>query len=87
MTTMKTSPNAAIATASDIPPEWVDTVRATLDREGVAFRAGDPQPTIEVQSVRDGQFRPLTLPKGGTLFASAADRDLVIRQLITVPSL
>lgn len=84
MTTMP-SPSTP-ATAPDIPPDWIDTVRATLDREGVAFRAGAGHATIEIQSINDGQFRPLTLPKGGVLFASAADRDLVLQQLHTHPS-
>ena len=76
--------NAGMAAVpSDIPPEWIDVVRAVLDREGRAFRAGDPDPTIEVQSINDGQFRALTLPKGGTHFASAADRDAVLQQLQT----
>lgn len=74
------------APSSDIPPDWIDTVRRLLAREGRAFRAGDPQPTIEIQSIYDGQFRALTLPKGGTHFASAADRDAVLRQLQTHPS-
>lgn len=83
MTTMP-SPSTPAA-ASDVLLEWIEMVRATLEREGVAFRAGDTRHTIEVQSINDGQFRALTLPKGGVLFASVADRDLVLQKLHTPP--
>ncbi|MBP8256059.1 MAG: hypothetical protein KAX37_01955 [Opitutaceae bacterium] len=83
--TTNNSLSVGTATASDIPPEWIEVVRATLDREGVAFRAGVNRPTIEVQSVTDGQFRALMLPRGGTHFSTPEDRDAILRQLSTHP--
>lgn len=73
-------PETQLCTAAEIAPEWVAMIRETLGREGVAFRAGDA-PTIEVQSVRDGVFRPLQLPNNGRAFRTVEDRDQIFRQL------
>jgi hypothetical protein len=69
-----------LCSAAEIAPEWLAMVRATLEREGVALRAG-AGPSIEVQSMRDGIFRPLQLPNNGRAFRSVEDRDQIFRQL------
>lgn len=69
-------------TAAEIPPEWIEVVGSTLARQGVACRAGAGL-TLEIQSPNDRLFRPVMLPKGGTTFTTAEDRDSVLRQLHT----
>lgn len=79
--------NTGTAMAADIPPEWIEMVRGLLYDEGRAYRAGAARHTIEVQSIHDGLFRPLLLPAGGTVFASAEDRDQILHQLHVRPTL
>jgi hypothetical protein len=70
-----------VSTAAEITPEWIATVRETLEREGQAARRG-PCHSIQVQSLRDGVFRPLQLPNGGRFFETADARDLIFDQLV-----
>lgn len=73
--------NLPTSTAAEIPPEWIRTVRETLEREGQAARPG-PCHSIQVQSLRDGVFRALTLPNGGRFFETHEARDLIFAQLV-----
>lgn len=71
-----------------LPEGWIEDRRAIVVRDGHAVRAGERggdlsgEPfTLEVKSLRTNEWLRLTLPGGGTTFASAADRDAVLRQL------
>lgn len=92
------TPRIAPMLAADFKAVWIADVRALLQREGMAARAGDylaPKAgelvgehaiwVIEVQSTNTGVWHPLNLPANTTLFASAADRDAVLAQLWRAP--
>jgi hypothetical protein len=66
---------------ADLPPAWPATVREIVQREGVAMRAGAGG-SIEVQSINTGEFMPLLLPGGAMEFATAAERDAVLAQIV-----
>lgn len=76
--------NLPTSTAAEIPPEWIATVRETIEREGQAIRQG-PCHSIQVQSIRDGVFRALQLPNGGRFFETADARDVIFFQLVPQP--
>lgn len=81
--------------AEDIQFAWLENVRGILLRDGQAIRAGNytsrppagelvggqPIYVIEVQAINTGTWHPLNLPANTMLFASKADRDLVLAKL------
>ena len=67
-------------TAAQIPDEWIDTRHAIIVRDGHATRPG-PLHTIEVKSLRNDLWSPLRLPSDGYSFATAADRDAILKLL------
>lgn len=79
----KTATNIAPALAADIIPIWIAQVRAAIQRDGHAIRAGSPAITIEAQSInRPEIWCAINLPSNTTLFATEQDRDLVLDQLV-----
>ena len=75
-----------------VPPEWIAERREIITRDRYAVRGGlvgvdlAGQPfKIEVQA-RSGEWLLLTLPGGSTTFTTAADRDAVLRDLISTPT-
>jgi len=64
-----------------LPATWPATVREIVQREGAAMRAGAGA-SIEVQSINTGEFMPLLLPGGAMEFATAAERDAVLAQIV-----
>jgi hypothetical protein len=71
------------AHAADISPDWIAQVRATIERDGHAVRAGFPEITIEVQNINHPEiWQPLNLQTNTRLFATEQDRDLVLAQLV-----
>lgn len=68
-------------TAASIPQEWIETVRAIAQRDGHAVRAGAGA-TIEMQSINTGKFGILMLYGSADRFASDADRDQVLEQIV-----
>lgn len=69
--------------AVDVSPTWIAQVRAAIERDGHAVRAGFPAITIEVQSInRPDMWCAINLPSNTTLFATEQDRDLVLDQLV-----
>lgn len=65
---------------AQLPEGWSGIVGAVAKRDGHAVRAGAGA-TIEVQSINDGEFRPLLLPGGGVAFATDAERDAVLAEI------
>lgn len=72
--------NATVVTAADLSPDWISDRREIAQRDGHALRAGHGN-TIEVQSINTGEWLTLQLPDNARDFATAADRDAVLRQL------
>jgi hypothetical protein len=70
--------SAPLATAADIPATWVEALATVLWRKVQAYRPGAHALTIEVQSIKTGEWMPLNLPTNGALFADAATRDAVL---------
>ena len=68
--------------AADIPPEWSEMVAEIIHRNGQAIRAHATMPLIEVKSLRDNSWGVLMLHGSGTLFATAEDRDAVLRRIV-----
>lgn len=69
-------------TASDVPPEWIALVRDIIVREGRAVRGPADRPVIEVKGLRDNSWRSLKLYSSAHAFATTADRDAVLKQLV-----
>lgn len=69
------------AQLTDIPADWPATVREIARREGQPVRAGAAN-SIEVKSLTDNQWRTLLLPNGAKGFATEADRDAILSQII-----
>lgn len=74
--------------ADSCDAEWIETRRAIIARDGYAARAGEvgvdlagTPYTIELKSLTTNEWGRLTLPGGGTVFATAADRDAVLVRL------
>ena len=67
-------------TAADLPPDWISARREIATRDGHALRAGRGN-TIEVQSINTGEWLTLQLPDNARNFATAADRDAVLRHI------
>jgi hypothetical protein len=72
------------ATASSIPAEWPLIVREIIQREGQAIQRGAGN-SIEVKSLRTNLWHPLMLPGGSTVFATAQDRDDILRKIESKP--
>lgn len=75
------SPASVPVRAADVPPEWIAERRGIILREGFATRGRAETRTIEVKSLTQDLWLKLTLPNGGYEFATAADRDAVLKQL------
>lgn len=69
-------------TASDVPPAWIALVREIIVREGRAVRGPADRPVIEVKGLHDNSWRSLMLYSSATVFATTADRDAVLKQLV-----
>lgn len=94
---MNTPLKGAPVTAAECNADWIKVRREIIHREGYAMRAGANN-TIELKSLtpfeqlaawdplRINQWVPIALPNEAIVFASAADRDAVLQQLIA-PSL
>lgn len=79
-------------TAADVPADWIEPRRAVIARFLFPLRAGEGN-TIEIRSLTPPEqlaawdplkFNPwvkFLLPNGALAFATAADRDAVLRQL------
>jgi len=69
------------ATAADCTAQWVAERRAIILRDGHAVRGG-AGPWIEVQTINEPKkWCTLTLPGNTLIFASVADRDVVLNKL------
>ena len=79
---------------ADVPDTWIAAAREAYVRlEGVALRGGeflvskkDEKPprcvyTIAVQNLNTGEFHAVMLPGDGYTFATAEDRNAVLKQL------
>jgi hypothetical protein len=76
-------PSGKPTLATDLSPEWITRVRGIIARDGHAVRACLDRPTIEVQNPnRPEVWQPLNLETNTALFATTADRDQVLQQLI-----
>lgn len=75
-------PSTRVAVA-DLPPEWVALRREIIVRDGYAVRAGAPAWSIEIKSLHTNEWCVLTLNEtGARAFASEAERDAVLRELV-----
>lgn len=68
---------ARLATAADIPPEWIEQVATVLARNGQAYDLSADARSIVVQTINTGQWMPLNLPTNGHLFATTDDAHTV----------
>lgn len=69
-------------TADAVSDQWIADCREALQRQpGIKIRAGVRELTIDTFSVSREEWMPLMLPGSGTTFASAWDRDAVLRKL------
>lgn len=71
----------SVTQSVDIAPEWIKIVAHTLQKEGKAFRKSPHFLSIEVRSPNLNRWMPLNLPTNNVLFASEADRDIVMQSL------
>lgn len=62
------TPAQRLATAADIPPEWIEQVATVLAREGQAYDLSADARSIYVQIINTGEWMPLNLPTNGHLF-------------------
>lgn len=81
-------------TAADCDAEWIATRREIIARSGYAVRARGVG-SIEIKSLtpvehlashdrlRVNQWLPLMLPNEASCFATAAERDAVLQQLLS----
>lgn len=69
-------------TADQIPIQWIEDVRAAVQRDGQPLRAHATLPMIEAKSLRTNQWMPLMLHGSGTLFASTEERDRVLKEIV-----
>lgn len=67
-------------TITDLPEGWIDERRTIAQRDGHAIRAGRGR-TIEVQSIRTGDWHPLALPNNAKRFAFELERNAVLAAL------
>lgn len=65
--------------ASDLPESWHLAIRQAL-ASGTPIRANPGRPCIDVWSETRGWMQ-LLLPSGSVEFTSAAERDLVLKQI------
>ena len=65
-------------TSQDITPEWIAAVREASGRAPI--QAGH---SIEAFSENRGMWLPVMLPNGAVSFATARDRDEVLRRVNT----
>ena len=73
----------AVITRAGLPSDWVALRREIIVRDGYAVRAGAPAWTIEIKSLHTNEWCTLLLNEAGVReFASAADRDQVLRELV-----
>lgn len=74
-------PIFALATAADATDAWIAQRREIIERDGHAIRAGAGL-WIELQHHDSPEvWKPINTPTGGQLYATAADRDAVLRRL------
>jgi hypothetical protein len=75
-------PTTTPATAADATAAWIEQRREIMFRDGLTVRAGAGL-WIECQSSpnRPEEYLPINTPTGGQLYATAADRDAVLRRL------
>jgi hypothetical protein len=74
-------PSFPPATVADATDAWIAQRRAIIERDGHAIRAGAGL-WIELQEAnRPDVWQPINTPTGGQLYATAADRDAVLRRL------
>lgn len=69
------------ARLTDIPADWPATVREIAQRDGQPVRAGACN-SIEVKSLTTNQWHALQLPNGAKSFATEADRDAILSQIV-----
>jgi hypothetical protein len=81
MSTPIISPASVPVTLAEITPEWIAERREIIVRDGFATRGRAETRTIEVKSLTLDIWFRLTLPNGGYEFATAADRDAVLKQI------
>jgi hypothetical protein len=77
-------------TAAQFPPEWLHDVRAAVLRDGQALRPHFMLPIIEAKSLALNRWMPLQVFTSTCHFATAGDRDQVLRWLTgedTLPAL
>ena len=67
-------------TAADVPDKWISDVQDAMKQGHYLLRAG-PDSTIHVGSV-GSPWMVLMLPGSGTTFATAAERNTVLRKLL-----
>lgn len=65
---------------ADLPENWVEDRLTVAQRDGHALRAG-PDRTIEIQSIKTGDWHPLQLPKNAKRFAIELERNAVLHAL------
>ena len=76
------------ATLAQCDQEWIAVRRGVIVRDGYATRAGEVGVdlagapfTIELKSLTTNEWSRLMLPGETTVFATAADRDAVLKRL------
>ena len=69
-------------TCADLPDDWIDVCRQTINDNGYAVRASGLHPMIEIKSLRNNTWGPLGLPDGGCLFTNFDERNLAMNRLL-----
>ena len=71
------------ATITEIPPEWIAERRELIAAEGRAVQGATRAEgyTIEIKSLRTNAWHPLGWHCGALCFATAEERDGIMKQL------
>lgn len=73
-------------TSTEIEDAWCGVVREIQLREKWDMRAHPTMPAIEFKRHNSSVYYVKHLPAGGFLFASAAERDLMLQRITTAPA-
>lgn len=76
------APNTAL-TCTDVSQAWIEKARKIMEDGGYEQARKGEGLTIELRSLHDNTWRPLTLETSRTVFASEKDRDWVLSKLNT----
>lgn len=70
--------------AAEIPADWIEERRQVAFRDGHALQEG-PANSIQIQSIRTGEWLTLTLPNNAKAFHTAEERDQVLAAIRKQP--